>query len=158
MPGLKLNYISKRGHWCCNKVKSVYFHFRAQHAAIMVTLWHGHMFRTSYPLCGKPLIIGGSLAKKGQWYKAMIISLLSAWINFWKKIKTVNRKQAHIDADATSWWWYWCHVHRCMCTYALLMNNMSAYTFSLPRLKTMLTFVVSTNLFMCNPPHDCILM
>ena len=72
-------------NWSCNKVKSVYFHFRAQHAAIMVTLWHGHMFRTSYPLCAKPLIIGGFLAKKGQWYKAMIISLLSAWINFWKK-------------------------------------------------------------------------
>ena len=49
----------------------------------MMTLWHGHLFCITAPLCTESISYQWIFSTNSQWFWVSIVSLLLAWVNFW---------------------------------------------------------------------------
>ena len=80
------------------KVQSVPKLFDAWHRVtnIMMTTWNGNIFRVIGPLWGE--FTGPGIPHKGQWRRALMFSLICAWIHGWVNNRgagDLRRHRAH---------------------------------------------------------------
>ena len=82
---------SEEGSHCDNL-----FSYRQISQFNMMTSWHGQKIRITGPLCGVP-------GTRGQWYRHLVASLLSACISFWTNSPVVSEMRGLLyNADVTS--------------------------------------------------------
>ena len=82
------------------KVQPVPKLFDAWHRVtnIMMTTWNGNIFRVIGPLCGE--LTGPGIPHKDQWRRALMFSLICAWIHGWVNNRgagDLRRHRAHYD-------------------------------------------------------------
>ena len=66
-------------------------------ASCMMTSWNGNIFRVTVPLCGNSPV---NSPHKGQWHRALMFSLICAWINAWvnnREAGVLRRHRVHYD-------------------------------------------------------------
>ena len=66
----------------------------------MMTSSNGNIIRVTGPICGESPITGKKSPHKGQWRRALMFSLICAWINAWvnnREAGDLRRHRAHYD-------------------------------------------------------------
>ena len=67
---------------------------------VVMTSWNGNIFHIMGPLCGDFTGNRWIPIKKGQWRRALMFSLISAWINGWvnnREAGDLRRNRSHYD-------------------------------------------------------------
>ena len=67
---------------------------------LMMTSSNGNIFRVTGHLCGNSPVTGEFPAHKGQWHRALMFSLICAWMNGWvnnREAVDFRRHRAHYD-------------------------------------------------------------